>query len=58
MAAAIIELCRLSPADWRALSEAAFKTASRYSIDAARARFEDALYAIADGRFDEAARAA
>ena len=58
MAAAIVEICSLAPADWRALSEAAFKTATRCSIDAARARFEDALYAIAEGRFDEAARAA
>lgn len=58
MAAAIVEICGLAPADWLALSEAAFRTASAYSIDAARARFEDALYAIADGRFEEAARAA
>ena len=58
MAAAIVEICSLAPADWLALSETAFKTATRHSIDAARARFEDALYAIAEGRFDEAARAA
>lgn len=58
MAAAIIELCKLAPEDWTALSEKAVATAAHYSIDAARRRFEDALYAIAEGRFEEAARAA
>ncbi len=56
MAAAIIELLALQPGDWTALSQKASETASHFSIEAARARFEDALYAIVDGRFEEAAR--
>lgn len=58
MAAAITGLLALPPADWTALSQEAFRTASRYSIESARARFEDAIYAIVDGRIEEAARAA
>lgn len=57
MAAAIVDLCALDPEGWRALSRQAFATASRYSIEAARARFEDALYAIVEDRFEEAAQA-
>lgn len=57
MAAAIVDLCHLAPDGWRALSARAFATAQRYSIDAARTRFEAALTAITDGRFDEAVKA-
>ena len=56
MAAAIVELCRLPGPAWSALSERAFKTSTLYSLGAARARFEAALVAIAEGRFDEVVR--
>lgn len=58
MAAAIVELCRLPVAAWQALSQRAHETARLYSLDVARARFETAIMAIADGRFSEMTGAA
>lgn len=57
MAAAIVDVCRLEGPEWRALSDSAFETSRRYSLDAARTNFEEALIAIADGRFDAMAAA-
>jgi glycosyltransferase involved in cell wall biosynthesis len=47
MAAAIVRLCRLSDPEWRALSDAAFATAARYTWDDATDQFERALAAVA-----------
>ncbi len=58
MASALVEVCQLPARDWRALSRRAYATAQKFSLEAARARFEGALVAIADGRFDQAVEAA
>ncbi len=57
MAAAIVEICGLPADEWRALSNTAFHTAQSFSLDAARRRFEAALAAAADDRFDDVAAA-
>ncbi|MDZ7627191.1 MAG: glycosyltransferase family 4 protein [Parvularculaceae bacterium] len=53
MAAAITEICQLPADEWRAMSNAAYRTAQTYSLDAARQRFEAALVAAAQDRFEE-----
>ncbi len=57
MAGALVEVCTLAPQDWRALSQSAYATAQKFSLDAARARFESALVAIAGNRFNDAVEA-
>lgn len=57
MADAIIELCSMPAPEWLALSERAFEVSKHFSFDAACARMEDALIAIAESRFDEMANA-
>ena len=48
MAAAIVRLCRLPDAEWRAMSDAAYSIATRYSWDDATNLFERALMAARD----------
>ena len=48
MAEAIVRICRLPDADWRALSDAALATATAYSWEQATDRFESALRRAAD----------
>jgi glycosyltransferase involved in cell wall biosynthesis len=43
MADAIVKVCSLSDAAWRAMSDRAYVVASRYTWDDASARFESAL---------------
>jgi glycosyltransferase involved in cell wall biosynthesis len=43
MADAILKVVSMASPDWRALSDAAYATASRYTWDDATDRFEDAL---------------
>ena len=47
MARAIVEVCRMENAAWRALSEAAYARAAQYSWEPVSAKFEAALTAIA-----------
>jgi len=50
MARAIERMCKLSDAEWRVMSEAAYTTATRYTWDDATDRFEQALYTAIDRR--------
>jgi len=55
MAERIIELCGLDADAWRALSLKAQATASLYSLSEARRKFEEAVIAAAEGRWNEGA---
>lgn len=44
MAKAIVQICNLSNAEWRAMSDAAYRKATSYTWDDAVDRFEAALY--------------
>lgn len=48
MARGIERVCKLSDAEWRAMSDAAYTTAARYTWDDATERFEAALHAAID----------
>ena len=56
MAEAIARVCRLPPPEWRAMSDAAYATATRYNWDDAALLFEKALERAA-GRMDRPAKA-
>ena len=47
MAAAIVQVCSQSDADWRGMSDAAYSTATKYTWDDATDLFEQALMAAA-----------
>lgn len=57
MAQALLEVLALPAPEWVALSRQAYSTAQKFSLETARTRFENALLAIADGRFTEVAAA-
>jgi glycosyltransferase involved in cell wall biosynthesis len=50
MARAIEQLCNLSETDWRAMSDAAYITVTRYTWEDATDLFESALYAAVERR--------
>ncbi len=50
MAAGIVRLCNLSDIEWRAMSDAAYNTATKYNWDDATDLFEKALFAAAGRR--------
>lgn len=53
MARAIVRIQQLSNADWRAMSDAAYSKATRYTWEDATDRFETALYVAIKRRFQD-----